>query len=77
MPTNAAVRGGERFANMANAPADTIGGIPASKIETCTASPSSPAILHNNNAAKGAAINFIDSPMQSCEVTSLLSRRVS
>ena len=77
MPTNAAVRAGERLANIANAPAETIGGIPASKIETCTASPSSPAILQKNNAATGAATNFIESPTNNCEVTSLLSRRVS
>lgn len=77
MPTNAAVRAGERLANMANAPAETIGGIPASKIETCTASPSSPAILHKNNAAIGAAINFMESPIHSCEVTFLFSRSVS
>lgn len=65
MPTSAAVRAGERLANMAKAPAETIGGMPASKIETCTASPSSPAILHRNNAATGAAINFMESPMHS------------
>ena len=77
MPTNAAVRAGERLADMAKAPAETIGGIPASKIETCTVSPSNPAILHRNNAATGAAISFIESPMHSCDVTSLLNRSVS
>ena len=77
MPTNAAVRAGERLADMAKAHAETIGGIPASKIETCTASPSNPAILHRNNAATGATINFMESPRHSCEFTSLPNRSVS
>ena len=77
MPTNAAVRAGERLANIANAPAETIGGIPASNIETRTASPSNPNIFHKNNPAKGAAINFIESPMPIWELTFLLSRNVN
>ncbi len=65
MPTNAAVKAGERLANMANAPAETIGGIPVSKIETCTISPSNPAILQKTNAVMGAAISLIKSPRHS------------
>lgn len=76
-PTNAAVSLGERSANMASAPAETIGGIPASMIETCTAFPSSPAILQNNRAAMGAAISLMQRPMQSCDVPFLLRRNVS
>jgi len=77
MPTKAAVRVGERFAKMANAPAETIGGMPASKIETCTASPCRPTILHSNNAVAGAAISFMKRPIDSCEIISLSKLRVS
>ena len=77
IPTKAAVSLGERLAMLANAPAETMGGMPDSNIDTRTASPSNPAILQINKAAIGAAINFIKSPIHSCEVTSLFSLSVS
>jgi len=65
IPTKAAVSLGERLARMANAPAETIGGMPDSNIDTCIASPFNPAILQRNKAAIGAATNFIESPIHS------------
>ena len=76
-PTKAAVRAGDRFASIARAPADTMGGMPASKIETSTASPSSPASLQRNKAVTGATISFMAYPQQSGVVDPLLKRRVS
>ena len=71
MPTKAAVRAGERLANRHTAPAETIGGIHASKMETRTASPSNPTTLHKTNAATGAAMSFTNSPIPNWEMTFL------
>ncbi len=54
IPTKAAVSLVERLAMLANAPAETMGGMPDSNIETRTASPSRPANLQIDNAAIGA-----------------------
>lgn len=76
-PTSPAVSEGDSFANIASAPAETIGGIPASNIETCTDSPSNPSILHNINADNGAIINFIKSPIPNGDSAFLSKRRVN
>ena len=61
----AAVRAGDRPARMARAPAETIGGMPASKIETFAASPSRPSSRQIRIAAIGAATSLRARPKPS------------
>ena len=76
-PTKAAVKRGDKPPIMAKAPADTIGGIPASKIDTLAAWLSRFNMVHISNAVAGAITSFINNPAHKGFITLELSFTVS
>ncbi len=62
-PTSAAVNGGDNSARIARAPAEIMGGIPASKTDTLAAKLSNPSPRQTARAISGAIISLIAKPI--------------
>ncbi len=77
IPTMAAVSSGASPAIIARAPAETMGGIPASKMATRMARVSIPRNRQMAKARRGATISLTERPMSRGDIISGRSRGVS